>query len=68
MTSQKMVLAPDIIVMPLKQTVNFVSPVLGIRIRMFLGLPDPEVRGTDPDPSIITKDKMVRKTFVPTIL
>jgi hypothetical protein len=23
------------------------------RIRMFLGLPDPLVRGTDPDPSII---------------
>jgi hypothetical protein len=27
------------------------------RIRMFLGLPDPDtlVKGTDPDPSIITK-------------
>jgi hypothetical protein len=40
------------------------KPVLGIRIRMFLGLLDPDplirgmnpipiVRGTDPDPSII---------------
>jgi hypothetical protein len=25
---------------------------VGIRIRMFLGLPDPLVRGTDPDPSL----------------
>ncbi len=30
-------------------------PVLGIRIRIFLGLqdPDPLVRGTDPDPSLL---------------
>jgi hypothetical protein len=29
------------------------KPVLGIRIRMFLGLPDPDplVRGMDPDPA-----------------
>jgi hypothetical protein len=29
-------------------------PVLGIRTRMFLGLPDPDplVRGMDPDPSL----------------
>jgi hypothetical protein len=30
--------------------------VLGIRIRMFLGLPDPDtlVSGTDPNPSLFT--------------
>jgi hypothetical protein len=30
-----------------------IVPVLGIRIRMFLGLPDPDplVRGADPDPA-----------------
>jgi hypothetical protein len=44
-----------------------------LRIRMFLGLPDPDplVRGTnpvlDPDPSII-KQKKVRKTLIPTVL
>ncbi len=29
------------------------NPVLGIRIRMFLGLPDPDLfdRGADPDPA-----------------
>jgi hypothetical protein len=39
------------------------------RIRMFLALldPDPAVRGTDPDPSII-KQKIVRKTLIPTVL
>jgi hypothetical protein len=36
---------------------------------MFLGLPDPDpvVRGTDPDPSII-KQKQSRKTLIPTVL
>jgi hypothetical protein len=36
-----------------KQRINL-NPVLGIRIRMFLGLPDqdPLVRGTDPDPAL----------------
>ncbi len=38
---------------------NFWAPfsaVLGIRIRMFLGLPDPDqlFRGTDPDPSLFS--------------
>ncbi len=39
------------------------------RIRRFLGLPDPDplVRGTDPDPSII-KQKKVRRTMIPTVL
>jgi hypothetical protein len=37
-------------------------------LRMVLGLldPDPLVRGTGPDPSII-KQKIVRKTFIPTV-
>jgi hypothetical protein len=34
---------------------------------MFLGLPDPLVWGTDPDPSII-KQKLVRKTLITTVL
>jgi hypothetical protein len=36
---------------------------------MFLGLPNPDplVRGTDPDPSII-KARIVRKTLIPTVL
>jgi hypothetical protein len=49
--------------------------VLRIRIRqisMFLGLldpdPDPLVRGTDPDPSIIKQKKIVSKTLIPTVL
>ncbi len=37
--------------------VQYEKPVLGIGIRMFLGLmdpdPDPSVRGTDPGPSVI---------------
>jgi hypothetical protein len=43
-----------------KKTRVFSNPdlkaVLGIRIRMFLGLPDPDplVRGTDPDPSVFS--------------
>ena len=34
-------------------TANQQKPVLGIRIRMFLGLPDPDplVRGANPDPT-----------------
>jgi hypothetical protein len=46
-------------VLPRQQSVQLQKyPVLRIRIRMFLGLPDPDplVRGTDPDPSI-TKQK-----------
>jgi hypothetical protein len=37
---------------------------------MFLGLqdPDPFVRGTDPDPFIIKRKKMVRKTLIPSVL
>jgi hypothetical protein len=40
--------------------------VLPIRIRTFLGLPvpDPLVRGTDPDHQAI----IVRKTLIPTVL
>jgi hypothetical protein len=36
--------------------VSYLSLVVGIRIRMFLGLldPDPLVRGTDPDPSLFS--------------
>ncbi len=49
-------------------------PVLEIRIRMILDLPDPDplVRGTDlapdsdPDPSIIKQKE--RKPFIPTVL
>jgi hypothetical protein len=46
-------------------------PVLRNRIRrihMFLGLPDPDplVRDTDPDPSIV-KQNCVRKTLIPTV-
>jgi hypothetical protein len=46
-------------------------PVLRIRIRrlcMFLGLqdPDPLIRGTDPDPSISSKNSF--KNFIPTDL
>jgi hypothetical protein len=48
---------------------------LRIRIRMFLGLPDPDpiIRGTAPDPELdpdppIVKQKMVRKTLIPTVL
>ncbi len=51
MTGQKIVLAPcydsyasEAIF--LLRYGNFVSPVLGIRIRMFLGLPNPEVYGS----------------------
>jgi hypothetical protein len=35
-----------------------------IRTRMFLDLPhpDPSVRGTDPDPSIIKQNYVVRRT------
>jgi hypothetical protein len=40
--------------------------VLRIRIRLFLGLPNPLVRGTDPDPSIIKQT--VRKTLIPTVM
>jgi hypothetical protein len=40
------------------------------RIHMFLGLldpdPDPLVRGMDPDPDL--DEKIVRKTFIPTVL
>jgi hypothetical protein len=37
----------------------FLAPVLRIRIRMFLSLPDPNplVQGTDPYPSIINQNK-----------
>jgi hypothetical protein len=60
MTGQKMVLSPcycnNATEADFFYSVNFVSPALGIRIRMFLGLPDPEVIGTDPDPSIIKKN------------
>ncbi len=41
------------------------------RIRMFLGLPDPDLlaRGTDPDPDpSIIKQKRVRTTLIPTVL
>jgi hypothetical protein len=42
-------------------------PVLGIRIRrmrMFLGLPDPEpVRGTDPDPSLFAYIMLAKLNF-----
>jgi hypothetical protein len=44
------------------------------RIRMFLGLsdslPDPFVTSTDPapDPSIIMKQKILRKTLISTVL
>jgi hypothetical protein len=43
--------------------------VLRIRICMFLGLadPDPIIRGTDPDPSII-KQNILRKTLIPAVL
>ncbi len=41
------------------------------RIHMFLGILDPDpdtlVRGMDPEPSII-KQKIVRKTLIPTVL
>jgi hypothetical protein len=47
-------------------------PVLRIRIRMFLGLLDPDpdqlVRGTDPDPSFYHQAKTVRKTLISTVL
>jgi hypothetical protein len=52
---------------------NIQELVLRIRIRMFLGLldPDPLVRGIDPDPypdySVI-KQKKERKTLIPTVL
>ncbi len=41
----------------------FVRSVLGIRIRTFLGLPDPDplVRGVDPDPAKIENDVPVVK-------
>ncbi len=36
---------------------------------MFLGLADPLVRGTDPDPDpFIIKQKTVRKALIPTVL
>ncbi len=41
------------------------------RIHMFLGHPDPLVRGMDPDPDpsiIYHHAKIVRKTLIPTIL
>ncbi len=39
--------------MPRLEQINELIAVLGIRIRMFLGLPDPDslVRGKDPDPA-----------------
>ncbi len=52
-------------------------PVLRFHIRMFLGLPDPDlgplIRGTDSDPapapgSFHHKAKIVRKTLIPTVL
>jgi hypothetical protein len=49
----------------------WLKAVLRIRIRilMFLGNPDPLVRGTDPDPSIIMQKswKIVKKTFISTV-
>jgi hypothetical protein len=46
--------------------------VLRIQILMFLGLldSDPFARRTDPDPdpSIIKRKKLVRKTLIPTVL
>ncbi len=41
-------------------------PLLGIRIRMFLGLPDPEllVRGTTDHDRYIHQAKIVGKTFI----
>jgi hypothetical protein len=56
-----------------KQPPSLFPPVLGIRIRMFLSLPDPHpdqlVTSTDPapDPSIIN-GKVVRKTLISTVL
>ncbi len=45
-----------------------IDPVLGIRIRMFLGLPDPDplVSGTDPDPARILpfSHKCVERTEI----
>jgi hypothetical protein len=38
------------------------------RVRMFLDLPDPLVRGPDPDPSIYHQAKIVRTTFIPPVL
>jgi hypothetical protein len=39
------------------KTSTLCTPVLGIRIRMFLGLPDPDplIKGIDPDPSLFHK-------------
>jgi hypothetical protein len=44
------------------------SPVLRIRIRMFLGLldPDPLVRGMDPN--LLSPSKTSKKTLIPTAL
>ncbi len=45
------------------------SPVFRIQSHKFLGLQDPLVRGTDPDPGpSIIKHKIVRKTLIFTIL
>jgi hypothetical protein len=45
------------------------NQVAVVRIRMFLGLldPDPLVRVMDQDPSVV-KQKKVRKTKIPTVL
>jgi hypothetical protein len=50
-----------------KQGLSLPKPVLRIRISMFFGLldpdPDPLVRGTDPDPSIIKQKQ--KQTLIP---
>jgi hypothetical protein len=56
---------------PALQNMKFLYffPVLGIRIRMFLGLqdpdPDPLVRGADPDPapSLLLSKKSYKKKY-----
>jgi len=60
---QKDLMLPSVLIAMNSDMMLAQKPVLRIRIRMFLGLPDPDqiVRGTDPapdpapDPSIIKK-------------
>jgi hypothetical protein len=56
---------PEVERTEVQKTVLF-SPLLRIRIRMFLGLPDPDplVRGADPDPILLFNHKGVERTAI----